>query len=120
MEFNLYTVRVFVENWDRAIEFYEETMQLECVFKDKDMGWAQYKVGGAHLGIERTQNDSEQEQLVGRFVGVSLMVKDIDQAYQELLARGAAFIGPPQKQLWGGVLAHLKDPEGNVLTLLGE
>jgi len=26
---------------------------------------------------------------------------------------------PSEKQPWGGVLAHLRDPGGNILTLLG-
>jgi hypothetical protein len=29
------------------------------------------------------------------------------------------FVGPPEKEPWGGVLAHLRDPDGNILTLLG-
>ena len=49
--------------------------------------------------------------MVGRFVGVS--------AYETLAARGVDFVGPPEKQPWGGVLAHLRDPDGNILTLLG-
>ena len=34
--------------------------------------------------------------------------------------RGVQFIEPPEKQPWGGVLAHLRDPDGNILTLLGQ
>ena len=120
MEFELYAVRVFVENWDRSIEFYENTLELECVFKDADMGWGQFKVGGSHLGIERVTDDSEMASLVGRYVGISLMVQDIDQAYEELVAKGVQFTAPPEKQSWGGVFAHMQDPDGNVLTLLGQ
>jgi uncharacterized glyoxalase superfamily protein PhnB len=36
-----------------------------------------------------------------------------------LAERGVEFVGPPEKQSWGGVLAHLRDPDGNILTLLG-
>ncbi len=25
----------------------------------------------------------------------------------------------PEEQPWGGILAHLRDPDGNILTLLG-
>jgi hypothetical protein len=31
--------------------------------------------------------------------------------------RGVDFVGPPEKQPWGGVLAHLRDPDGDILTL---
>ena len=30
------------------------------------------------------------------------------------------FLAPPEKQPWCGSLAHFRDPDGNVLTLLGE
>jgi|TARA_Y100000310_G_scaffold334935_1_gene415773 predicted enzyme related to lactoylglutathione lyase len=120
MKCDLYAVRIFVANWDAAVEFYENVLELECAFKDGDMGWAQYKVGASHLGIERVANDSTEASLIGRFVGVSLMVESLDQLYQELLAKGVQFTGAPAKQPWGGVLAHLKDPDGNVLTLLGQ
>ena len=53
------------------------------------------------------------------FVGVSLAVPDIFGAHKALTDRGVEFIAPPEKQPWGGVLAHLRDPDGNVITLLG-
>jgi hypothetical protein len=28
-------------------------------------------------------------------------------------------LAPPEVMPWGGVLAHLRDPDGNVLTLVG-
>ena len=64
-------------------------------------------------------DDPEAGDLVGRFVGVSLEVPDIQATYETLVERGVDFVAPPQKQEWGGVLAHLRDPDGNVVTLLG-
>ena len=52
-------------------------------------------------------------------MGVSLAVPDIFGAHKALTDRGVEFIAPPEKQPWGGVLAHLRDPDGNVITLLG-
>jgi uncharacterized glyoxalase superfamily protein PhnB len=40
-------------------------------------------------------------------------------AYDILAARGVDCVGRLEKQPWGGVLAHLRDPDGNILTLLG-
>jgi len=50
---------------------------------------------------------------------VSLQVDDVPATYAELRARGVDFVGPPEKQSWGGTLAHFRDPDGNVLTLFG-
>jgi predicted enzyme related to lactoylglutathione lyase len=30
-----------------------------------------------------------------------------------------AVLAPPEKQPWGGIVAHFRDPDGNVITLLG-
>jgi uncharacterized glyoxalase superfamily protein PhnB len=65
-------------------------------------------------------NDPETAALVGRFAGVSLQVPDVLAAYELLLAKSVDFEGPPERQSWGGTLAHLRDPDGNVITLLGE
>ena len=42
----LYALRVFVNDWDRACEFYEHTLGLPIKFKDASMGWAEFDVGG--------------------------------------------------------------------------
>lgn len=48
------------------------------------------------------------------------MVDSIDQVYKLLTTKGVEFSGRPEKQPWGGTLAHLKDLDGNVLTLMEE
>ena len=65
-------------------------------------------------------SDTEAASLVGLFVGVSLVVDDIDAMDALFLEKGVTFTGPPEKQPGGSKLAQLKDPAGNVLTLLGE
>lgn len=116
----LYAVRVFVRQWPQACAFYGETLGLTERFRNDDFGWAEYDLGGPCLGVERVApGDAEGEALVGRFVGVSLRVDDIESLYQDLTAKGVEFTAPPENQAWGGTLAHFKDPDGNVLTLLG-
>lgn len=116
----LYAIRIFVSNWDSACQFYEKILNLPLKFKDSDLGWAEFDVGGPSLGIERVnENDEEGRSLVGRFMGISLQVENIDSSYTELSTKGVQFIGTPEKQSWGGALAHFKDPSGNILTLVG-
>ena len=112
----LYAIRIFVDNWPLACGFYEHTLGLPLVFKDDEFGWAEFDVGGAKFGLERASD--EEKELLGRFVGVSLQVENIEQTYNDLLAKGVEFTGPPEKQEWGGTLVHLKDPSGNILTLI--
>ena len=116
----LYAVRIFVRQWSAACRFYGDTMGLTERFRNDEIGWVEYDLGGPCFGVERVRpGDSEGEAMVGRFVGVSLRVDDIDGVYGALRGKGVSFTSPPEKQSWGGSLAHFHDPDGNVLTLLG-
>lgn len=120
MEYKLFAVRIFVTDWARAIRFYSETLGMAIAYQSDEMGWAQMAPGAGQLALERVDpSDEEGRALVGRFVGVSLQVPDIFATCKVLAERGVEFVGPPEKQAWGGVLAHLRDPDGNILTLLG-
>ncbi|OMH39152.1 VOC family protein [Motiliproteus sp. MSK22-1] len=118
----LYAVRILVDDWLSACDFYENKLGLVLEFKDESFGWAEFDVGGAKFGIERVDSDAsnEDKSLVGRFVGVSLQVDDVQVTYEQLIAKGVEFTATPEKQPWGGVLAHLKDTSGNVITLMSE
>jgi predicted enzyme related to lactoylglutathione lyase len=119
VQYKLFAVRVFVTDWQRAIRFYTDTMEIPTAYRNDEIGWAQLATGEGQLALERVDpSDAESKELVGRFVGVSLAVPDIIGAHKALTDRGVEFIAPPEKQPWGGVLAHLRDPDGNVITLL--
>ena len=116
----LYAVRIFVRDWSRACEFYSETLGLTERYRNDDIGWAEYDLGGPCFGVELVQpGDAEGDALVGRFVGVSLRVDDLNEIHQTLTKKGVRFSAPPEKQDWGGSLAHFQDPDGNTFTLLG-
>jgi catechol 2,3-dioxygenase-like lactoylglutathione lyase family enzyme len=124
LDCRLSIVRVFVRDWPRAVRFYTETLGIPLLFQDAELGWAQLATGQAQLALERFEPESgkrasREEALVGRFLGVSLAVADVEACYEWLFARGVDFLAPPELMSWGGVLAHLRDPEGNVLTLVG-
>ncbi len=120
MDCKLYAVRVFVADWDRAIRFYTETLGIPTTLRDDSLGWAQLATGEGQLALERlAPDDPEAAGLVGRFVGVSLEVPDIEATHKTLVERGVQFLAPPARQPWGGVLANFRDPDGNVITLLG-
>jgi predicted enzyme related to lactoylglutathione lyase len=118
-EFRLIVVRVFVTDWERALRFYEETIGIPVAVCSPAFQWAELDTGDAHLAIERFTPEPGHENLVGRFLAVSLAVADVHETYDRLVAKGVEFLGAPAVMPWGGVLAHLKDPDGNVLTLVG-
>lgn len=121
---DLYAIRIFVHDWDAACAFYGETLGLAERYRNDEMGWAEYAFlkdgSGPCFGVERIEEcDAEGRSLVGRFLGVSLRVEDIDSSYAALRDKGVVFTAPPERQPWGGALTHFEDRDGNVLTLLG-
>jgi catechol 2,3-dioxygenase-like lactoylglutathione lyase family enzyme len=111
--------RVFVDDLAAARAFYQGVLGLRVAWESEDAA-----IGfdaGVDLIVESLGADADaaDRALIGRFVGCSLAVDDIAATYAALTARGVTFIGPPERQPWGGVLAHFEDPSRNILTLLG-
>lgn len=110
-------LRVFTADFGRSLPFYRDVLGL--VPLQSDAGVAILDTGQAKLILEQVDSDAaEAAALVGRFVGVSFTVPDVEAAHRSLTARGVDFDGTPERQPWGGVLAHLRDPDGNILTLV--
>ena len=111
------TIRMFVFDLKKSIPFYAEVLGKDPAFQDEDC--AIFQSGTVKLMLERVQpDDVDEEEMVGRFTGISFAVQDIRKAFAELLARKVQFDGRPEIQPWGGALAHFFDPDGNVLTLV--
>lgn len=113
-------VTVFVTDLAKSLDFYTKTLGMDLDFTD-ERNWAQFESGDdVSLAIEQCDPGRVERgsKVVGRFVGVTLMVDDIAATYERLVGRGVRFTGPPTKQPWGGTLAHFEDLDGNVLTLM--
>ena len=115
-------LRIFFlpSDWASSVPFYTRTLGIPLLEQDEARGFAVGLLApGTTLSLERVDpSDPGELALAGRFVGVSLVVKDIRKAWKELTAQGVMFDGPPQTQSWGGMINQFRDPAGNVLTLL--
>jgi catechol 2,3-dioxygenase-like lactoylglutathione lyase family enzyme len=111
--------RIFVSDLERARRFYRDVLELDE--RSADPGWVVFDLGGITIVVEACPpDDPESAGLVGRLLAVSFDVAgDIDAVYRRLRERGVSFEHPPEKRDWGGTLAFLRDPDGNVLTLVG-
>jgi DNA-binding transcriptional MerR regulator len=112
-------VRIFSHDLAAARAFYRSSLGLaELTVGD---GWAVFDGGAVQIVLEQVQPADaghENAGLVGRFVGVSFSVDDAQLACDRLTARGVEIVGQPGRQPWGGILAHIADPDRNVLTLV--
>ncbi|MEQ8508330.1 MAG: VOC family protein [Rhodospirillaceae bacterium] len=113
----LAAARVFVANVEKATRFYRDTLGLTCVGHTK--GAAVFRINDIDFIVEHANPaDPEAAEMIGRFTALSFAVEDCLAAVGKLTGLGVQFLGPAQKQAWGGTLAHLLDPDGNVLTLV--
>jgi predicted enzyme related to lactoylglutathione lyase len=108
-------VNVFVADLDRAIAFYRDDLGLELAMHDADHGYASLQAGAVSLGL--AVPGDEQRELVGRHTGVGLAVDDLEAEHARLVARGVAFPMAPERQPWGGFMALVSDPDGNLFYL---
>ena len=89
-------------------------------FKDSERDWAEFDVGSPRLGIEHIQEDDvEGKKLIGRFLGISLLVDHLELTYRELKAQGVDLPASLGNNLRAENLRTLIDPAGNILTFMG-
>ena len=109
-----------VRDQDRALEFYVDTLGFTLV-TDQPMGpgqrWVEVRPpkGGTGLALYTAPG---HEDRIGTFTGLSLECDDVHKTHAELTAKGVEFAKPPKAEPWG-VMAILKDSEGNQMVLSG-
>ena len=109
--------RLFTFALEPSLAFYRDRLGLTLDLAAP--GMAVFECGACKLILEAADaEDPDQRALVGRFSGLSFTVQDIQASTQELAERGVRLLGPPERQEWGGSLAHFKDPDGNILSLV--
>jgi len=109
--------RLLVDDFGAAFQFYRDELGLEPSFGDESSGYASFVVGDGTIAIfER----SEQEQVANlRDPGdAAIVVLEVDDA-AALAERWRRHVvaGPVERPDWGGRVAYLRDPSGNLLEL---
>jgi catechol 2,3-dioxygenase-like lactoylglutathione lyase family enzyme len=111
----LASVRIFVTDLPAAARFYADVVGLEQVWSSADAVVFGRK---PMLVIEAADAEAHAEGLVARFTGVAFATDDAAALYRELASAGVPTHGAPERQPWGGILLHAKDPSGNTVTFL--
>jgi predicted enzyme related to lactoylglutathione lyase len=111
-------VNVFVTDLARSLAFYEQVLGMTVLFRHEQFGYASIAAGPIHMGLAQIDpKDEHVHAMVGRHTGVGFATRDLVAAHARLAARGVAFPMKPEKQPWGGFMALLADPDGNVFYL---
>ena len=114
--------RIIVSDLKRSVEFYRDILGVPLKFASDD--WAEFATLGTRLALKAgsppvaaiPEKDADGKPIAGR-VGISFEVKNLDQVYRDLSARGVKFTQPPTEQEYGGKAATLLDPDGLEIAL---
>lgn len=112
---NLAGVIVWTDNLPAMTAFYRDTLALPVHsarphFVAFQMGAARFSIG-THAEVQGPARESVR-------VTVNFGVADIAAAHARLVERGVSFVRPPEREHWGGWVASLRDPDGNLVQLL--
>lgn len=111
---------LFVEDLDKCVKFYRDTLGLEIVFTDENS--VAYRMDGqdflllkSSAAIEMLGEEAVSRNLKsGQHILLCADVEDVDSAYRMLTAKGVTFIHSPKDQPWGIRAAYFADPEGHL------
>jgi lactoylglutathione lyase len=113
-------VRLLVDDFHACLRFYRDTMGFEVSAQYGD--YAELRAGDALLGLFPRTVMAEavgfDPLAAGDRVALVFRVEDVDAALAEVRERGAPVAADPQDRPdWGLRVAHVRDPDGNLLEL---
>ena len=100
---------------ERMYNFYNDVLRLPLHSRHED--FIAFELGEVRFNVGLHNEVSGQSKDPFRFMP-HLGVDDIFAEHQRLESMGVEFIRPPEQEHWGGWIATLKDPDGNILQLL--
>ena len=110
-------VRLLVDDFGAAFRFYRDVLGLETTFGEGEPPYAEFRTGDALLSI--FERDPQAEVVDLRPPGDStlaiLVVDEVDPLVERF--RDHVVAGPTDRGAWGGRVAYLRDPSGNLVEL---
>lgn len=101
----------------RLRSFYEEVLGATQTLRVPEKGpefYVELRIGDTALGL--VQNDDTQIGAPVRII-LSADVPDVDALLPKVESAGGAVPGQPNDMPWGQRVAHVLDPDGNMLNL---
>ena len=108
-------VIIWTGRLEEMSDFYKNSLGLEPHSVRPDFvafRWGDVRLSiGAHDHVTGGAKDPYR-------IMVNLGVRDIHAFYEEAQDKGVRFVRPPEQEHWGGYVATLEDPDGNLIQLL--
>ena len=108
-------VTIWTDDLEPMFRFYHDVLRLPLHSRHDD--FIAFELGEVRFNIGLHGQVTGHSRDPFRFMP-HLGVDDIHQEFQRLKELGVEFVRRPEQEHWGGWIATLKDPDGNVLQLL--
>jgi lactoylglutathione lyase len=110
-------VRLLVDDFAGCFRFLRDDLGLECSFGAEEDDYASFSAGAGTIAVFRRPGQAGVVDLRG--AGDSaLVVLEVDDVDAEVARLGDAVVqGPVDQTEWGGRVAYLRDPDGNLFEL---
>ena len=110
-------VRLLVDDVAGAFRFYRDELGLVVAFGNEGEPYASFDTGTGTVAIFAREGQAEVVEL--RAAGDStLLVLEVDDVDADVARLGARVVaGPVDKPEWGGRVAYVRDPSGNLIEL---
>ena len=113
----LFAVCLLVDDFEKSLKFYKDTLGLKVKTRDKNK-FANFDLEGTELAIfqkdEATTMFPKKYMHVGGGVSLGFLVSNLDKACSDLGIGGVEIIEGPKTTSWGQKVAHFRDPDGNI------
>ena len=119
-------IRLLVEDMQTCYKFYKDTLGLEEHIAAENLVYVEFKAGDILLALYRkdlmdealeTTSQASSDKVQDKVV-LTFDVPDVDKLFEDLSAKGVQFVNEPHDQtVWFLRVAHLRDPEGNLIEI---
>ncbi|MCH8035366.1 MAG: VOC family protein [Bacteroidetes bacterium] len=116
-----------VNDFEKSFSFYNETLGLKCTGGDKDAVYASFDIGlPSGLAIFKTElmteaignQKTEKKTVSNDKFAIIIEVDNVNETFDQLKAKSIEFITEPKDmKAWEIRVAHMRDPEGNLIEI---
>lgn len=115
-------IGLFVRDFNKAFDFYKNTLKLTVKTEDIQGKFAEFQIGNATLGLVTKETASslfnekyfENEVKEKGSFTLTVKVSSMEKIYKELKTKDITIISEPKMMPWGWNVMCIKDIEGYI------
>jgi catechol 2,3-dioxygenase-like lactoylglutathione lyase family enzyme len=119
-------IRLLVKDFQKSVAFYRDLMEIPMGFVAEEMQFASFNTGETKIEIFSRNSMAEVidenyfpagAETQSKFL-LTFAADEVDEVCARLKDKGVVLLNEPHdRQAWNARVAHLRDPDGNVIEL---